>query len=429
MAANLRRLGTPGARAYWLIAAACALPRLGALIHERGSILTAFTEKSDDFAQTFVQSGTFGFLPGVPSASTQPLYGWFLIPVYWLFGRSWIAVGLAQIVVAVVTALLVYEIGRRFVSPRAGLIGALLATLHPYVVWHDIHVNREILDQLLGAAITLLVLLAARRRTLALAAALGAVTGLAILSNTRLAALPLLLAGYLAWRLRREAFRQRALIPVLLLATAALTIAPWVVRNRASVGCFALTTDSRALWKANNVNTYDTLARGLWIDDVPGIPGAQITPEQAAAARRAGHPLVRVDECAQMRFYERRTLAFWREHPQEKARLAAQATAMLWSPTPRSDAGGSADPTGLARRVVEPVFMSAVYLLAAAGLAVVPRALAGIAVLLLGYETVAAAVFAGTTRYRIPWDFLLALLAGAALARTPSLLRRFRHPL
>jgi 4-amino-4-deoxy-L-arabinose transferase-like glycosyltransferase len=142
------------------------------LLHERGAILASFTEKSDDFAQSFVANGTFGFIAGHPSASTQPLYGFFLVPVYWLLGRHWWSVGGAQILVAVAAALLVYEIGRRFLSKRAGLLAALGATLHPYLVWHDVHVNREILDQLLGAAMVLLALLAARRGSVWLAAAL-----------------------------------------------------------------------------------------------------------------------------------------------------------------------------------------------------------------------------------------------------------------
>ena len=88
-------------------------------LHERGDILTAFTEKSDDFAQTFVHHGTFGFIPGEPSAYTQPLYGFFLVPIYWIFGRNWWAVGVAQILVATVTALLVYAIGARVHVARA----------------------------------------------------------------------------------------------------------------------------------------------------------------------------------------------------------------------------------------------------------------------------------------------------------------------
>ena len=108
-----------------LVAAAAVLPRLAVLLHERERILTKFTEKSDDFAQTFVHHGTFGFLPGEPSAYTQPLYGFFLVAVYWLFGRHWLVVGLAQTALALAAALLVYAIGsarrleaRRRSSPR-----------------------------------------------------------------------------------------------------------------------------------------------------------------------------------------------------------------------------------------------------------------------------------------------------------------------
>jgi len=44
-------------------------------------------------------------------------------------------------------------------------------------------------------------------------------------------------------------------------------------------------------------------------------------------------------------------------------------------------------------------------------------------VLLLAYQTAVAMIFVGVTRYRVPWDFLLALLAAAALV---ALARRLR---
>ena len=140
-----------------------------------------------------------------------------------------------------------------------------------------------------------------------------------------------------------------------------------------SAAC-ALTTDSRALWKANNPNTYDVLDRGGWIDDVPELPGAPPWPELAADLTLAGQP-TSVDECAQMRLYREEVLEFWREHPGEKARLALQATRMLWSPVPsESDESGS----GLARtarRTVEPAYVLALYGLAIVGLFVAPAPL------------------------------------------------------
>ena len=57
---------------------------------------------------------------------------------------------------------------------------------------------------------------------------------------------------------------------------------------------------------------------------------------------------------------------------------------------------------------------------------VTPRRL--LVVLLLAYQTLAAVGFAGVTRYRVPWDFTLALCAAPALLalarRLPRLVAR-----
>src|ERR671930_2446717 len=411
--------------AYALVAAAAVLPRLVVLLHERGTITAAYVDKGDVFARTFVAHGTYGFIPGRPSAYTQPLYGWFLIPLYWIFARSWIVVGLAQIAVAVATALLVYEIGRRWISPLAGLLAALAATLHPYLVWHDVHMNREILDELLAAAIVLLTLLVLDERSLPLALALGAVLGLAILGNVRLVLLPLVVAAFLLVARR----------PALLLATlaaAAVVVAPWVVRNRVSVGCTTLTTDGRALWKANNPNTLRTLESGKWIDDVPPIPGTPPTPQDAGAIYASTGRVVPTNECAQMRYYRHLALKFMEHHPGDKAKLAGVAARMLWQPAVTRTEGrrGAGTSLDVGRRVVEPAYMIVLYGLGLVGLLYVPRRFAALALALLVYDTLAAMLFAGETRYRVPWDFLIALCAAAAvervLTRQPSRVSSFQ---
>jgi hypothetical protein len=224
--------------------------------------------------------------------------------------------------------------------------------------------------------------------------------------------LPLLLAVYVVWKVRPGV--RAFLLGALVVLCAAAVIAPWVIRNKAQVGCYALTTDTRALWKANNLNTYGVLDRGGWIDDVSEPPGAPPWPELAADLTLSGKP-TKVDECAQMRYYRDKVFDFWRDHPDEKRRLAIQAARMLWTPIPReSDSSGSAL-ARKARQSVEPAFMILLYALAIAGLLVAPRHFAALAVLLLAYNTLAAAVFAGSVRYRAPWDFLLALLGAFAI--------------
>jgi Dolichyl-phosphate-mannose-protein mannosyltransferase len=395
----------------WLVAGAAIVPRVIVLVHEREKILTAFTDKSDDFALTFVHHGTFGLVPGQPSAYTQPLYGFFLVPVYWIFGREWWSAGFAQIAVATATAFLVYAIGARVLSRGAGVFAAVVSTLNPYLVWHDVHLNREILDQLLAAAIVLCVLVAADRRSVAWSAAAGICSGLAILSNVRLSALPLVLAAYLLVRTNWS-----WLIPVALMAAAAVAVTPWVVRNRVQVGCFALTTDGRALWKANNLQTYPLLTQGKWIDDVKDPPGRPFpNPEEARVLYQRGKGTYDIDECANQSYYQHKAWLFVRDHPGAKAKLAGLAVRMQWDP--RTTASATDSGHGLLRTWAQPLYTSLLYALAIAGLFFAPRRFAALALLILAYQTVAAVVFVGATRYRISTDFVLALLAAAVFER------------
>ncbi len=410
--------------AYGGLAILSAVPRLVVLLHVRDTMLASNAEKSDIFAQTFVAHGTYGLIPGEPSAYTQPLYGWFLVPVYWIFGRTWWSVGFAQILLAVVTAVLVYEIGRRLLNPRAGLIGAAIATLNPYLIWHDMHINREIVDQVCAAALVLLTLVVAERPSAKLATLLGAVTGLSILGNTRLVVVPILCAVYLAARLPRA--RASALMSGLVLVGAGVVVAPWLVRNKLDVGCWAITTDGRAMWKANNPLTYGLLSSGQWIDNIgqhpprPPEPG-HLTPDEAHGLYVKTHGRVKLhpDECLEMTFYENLALTWMRDHPGDKAKLAALSAKLLWQPNVFETSGrpGVATNLDVGRRIVEPVYMWVLYALAAVGLFVAPRPFVAFALLLLAYQTGAALVFVGATRYRVAWDFLLALLAAAALQR------------
>ena len=403
------------------IVVASAVPRLIVLAAERGNILTAYTEKSDTFALTFVRSGTFGFIPGHPSADTQPLYGYFLIPFYWIFGRHWLVVGLAQTAVAAATALVVYAIGRR-VAPRLAVYAAIVATLNPYLIWHDVHVNREIVDQLVLAGFVLTTLITVERRSLRWAAFTGVLLGVAILGNTRLTAMPVVIAAFLVWKLPRG----RLVAAALVLVASFLVVSPWLVRNRVEVGCFAITTDGRALWKANNVNTYSTLARGGWIDDVPQPSSFPPSPQWVGDYWNEHHVYVPINECAQMRKFEHLTFVFWRKHPTEKAKLMGQAARILWDPRVHETQGRSGKGTwrDTVRSVGEPIFIVPIYLLALVGIFFAPATFSVLAVAILAYNTLMAMAFAGTTRYRVPYDFLLVLLASAAV---DGLWRRRRY--
>ena len=203
-----------------------------------------------------------------------------------------------------------------------------------------------------------------------------------------------------------------------MLAGVAISLLPWLVRNEAQVGCFTITTDARALWKANNPATYETLRRGDWIDQVPNLVGAPPSPQDAADIFNASGRRVAVDECAQMGLYQREVIDFWRHQPVEKAKLAGIAVVGLWNPivgpaSERSDGSGTWLDT--ARNWLAPAWFVALLVLAIAGARAVPRRFLGLTLTLFAFETVMATVFTGATRYRVSWEFLLALLAAPAI--------------
>jgi hypothetical protein len=122
--------------------------------------------------------------------------------------------------------------------------------------------------------------------------------------------------------------------------------------------------------------------------------------------------------------YENLAFTYWLDHPGGKAELMAQAAGMLWSPrvtetSGRNRAGG----LDFGRRVVAPAYTIAIYALALVGVWFVPLELAVRAALLLAYDTIGALAFAGATRYRVTWDFLLVLVATAGAAWLVSRVR------
>ena len=67
-AARRRSVSSPQRATSWLVAAACVAPAARRPPLRARRVLSEYTEKSDDFARTFVDSGTYGFIPGEPSA-------------------------------------------------------------------------------------------------------------------------------------------------------------------------------------------------------------------------------------------------------------------------------------------------------------------------------------------------------------------------
>ena len=326
-----------------------------------------------------------------------------------------------QILVAVATSICVLETGRRFLSLRIGLLAAVIATLPALPrVARPAREPRDPRPADRGGDVRPD---AARGEPALLGLdggrGLGVVVGLGVLSNARLTVLPLVLGAFVLWR--GAGWAVAIAVPLVAL----VTVSPWVIRNKVELGCFAITTDGRALWKANNVNTYRTLANGLWLDQVP---------DMSAAAREADPADVGDAGDRRGRMAQNHVVIDVPDAPPAVGLRASRLPVL--DPPPRREGparrtgdGDALEPAGRnrrrpreRRRQPPEVGRAALH-----GAPVPARdrrpllraelAVRVLAIIFLLYETAAAWVFAGTTRYRVPWDFVLALLAAAAIDR------------
>ena len=229
------------------------------------------------------------------------------------------------------------------------------------------HVNREIVDQVVAAALVLLTLMVAERPSLKLATLLGAVTGLSMLGNTRLDRRAGALRGLSRVSPAARA-RNRARLRPRARRRDASSSCRGSIRNEVNVGCFAITTDGRAMWKANNPRTYGLLSSGQWIDNIgqhpPRPPGAGASHARmrptASTSARSGRIKLHPDECLEMTLLREPRVRLDRATiPGDKAKLAALSAKLLWQPNVFETSGrpGAGTSLDVGRRVVEPLYM------------------------------------------------------------------------
>jgi hypothetical protein len=146
------------------------------------------------------------------------------------------------------------------------------------------------------------------------------------------------------------------------------------------------------------------------------IPHSEYNPEEAEVLYQQTGRKYRSHECDQMRLYTRLAREWVVHHPGAKLKLAQLTVRMEWDPRPTKTEGRSGKGTTIdtVRDDIQPLYTGALVVLAIAGLWFAPGWYTVLALALLAYNTLAAAVFVGATRYRVSWDFLIALLAACA---------------
>jgi 4-amino-4-deoxy-L-arabinose transferase-like glycosyltransferase len=343
-----------------------------------------------------------------------PLYPLFLAGSLWLAGGDLRLAALPNILLSLGVVLLVYRLAREL-APEAGrrpglIAAALAALLQTYATFGSLYMSETLFSLLFaGGLLALARWRRSRRGWWALAA--GVLLGLACLTRSAaLVFLPVaaLWAAWLAWGAGetgaggRASRAARALAPALLLALgAALTIAPWTLRNcRAYGACVLIETGfSYNLWAFYEPREeLDAINSAL-----EAIPNPV---DRAAEASRRGLERLREDPAILLRKIPAEWVRLWGVKPIQDRFLLAD---YYGDPPP---------PVFLAALVLDDLLYLLILCAAAYGLALRLShrdALAVLLLLWLGVFVAATMVTHAEGRYRHFLFTALIPLAGVAL--------------
>jgi 4-amino-4-deoxy-L-arabinose transferase-like glycosyltransferase len=208
----------------------------------------------------------FGSGVSVATASFPPLWPSVLAVVNKIGADSERAYELTGAVVGTGTVVLTGLLGRRVLSPKAGLVAAALVAASPFLVAADGSLMSDSLFVLLITAAVLLAYAALDNPTPARWLLLGAVLGVAALARSDALVLAPLLIGAVAWRVRAASWPRRITFALLAVAVMVVVLVPWTIRNiNAFDDTVVLSNNSGSLLEGANCSaTYAGKELGRW---------------------------------------------------------------------------------------------------------------------------------------------------------------------
>ena len=220
-------------RAYiwWALFALGLVVRLLVLIAVVDLPTTIMDEQHYARIATSVMAGDgFAWGPGSPTSIRPPLYPGTLAALWTVFGAGNLQVVRAlQIVLAGLTAVLLYWLGTRAFDERVGRFAAAAFWLYPSFIFFNVLILTETLFTFLLVAFVLLAVMLVQNPRPANALGCGVVLGLGALTRSVLWPVPAVFCPLLVLLLPRT--RERFALAALVFLGYALVVAPWAVRN------------------------------------------------------------------------------------------------------------------------------------------------------------------------------------------------------
>ena len=357
------------------------------------------------------------------AAHHPPLYVVYLALMSNVVGTSPQALRLASCLLGALMVVVVGLVGRRVAGERAGLLAAVVAAVYPNLWANDALLLSEPLYGLLIA----LVLLCAYRlwddprpREAAL---LGGAIGLATLTRAEALLLFLILAIPLIWLCRNLDRVGRAVLVAVALATGAFVMAPWVGHNLYRFNQPVTLSYGLAgvLTQANCDRTYSGEYLGYWhpdcsfLDETIGPSAQECLRSPARCAQIYAEQFG--DESDAAKLGQDLGIQYIQDHKGRVPVVVAARVGRMWGlfrpgQQVRIDAVGEGRPLWVSRTALitfyELVAVSAfgLWLLRRRKVPILP--LVSMAVLV----TAVAAIAIPVTRYRVPLEVAIAVLAG-----------------
>lgn len=394
--------------------------------------LAVFDERDYDLlASNLVEHGEFSYVPGTPLSLRPPLYPALVAGVYKLFGlHNFTAVRLLQGAIALATTGLVFALGKSLYGVRAGLIAAALHCFYPSLLGAGNLVLSETLFTFLTCLFLLLTAWHLETGSWRLAAAAGAVLGLAALTRSVLWLFPPFVVLPILAGARDRAWTSRLAAAGALVLAFVAVVAPWSVRNSRlqrtfvaidvmggrnfMMGNYEYTPEYRP-WAAIGLQgerSWDNVLAKK-VGGLKGLTQGQV--DKAAQRYAIEYMLANPRQTAERTFAK--LFHFW----QLERELIAGARQGYWGPvSPRVV-------QGLASLILGPYVL--VMGLGLFGACVVPpgsRPKHWLCLLLIGYVTALHALAFGHSRYHLPLMPCLMVYAAAAITRRGELLGQWK---
>lgn len=260
-----------------------------------------------ELAASLLNGRGYSWDTGEPTSLRPPLYPALLAAIWWVTGEGNLqAVRIVQVVIAALTSLVVFFIGRRVFDARVGALAAAATWLYPSFIYANVTVLTETLYTFLLMAFVWAAVVCVDTRRPWPAVACGAVLGLSALTRSVLWPLPLVLCPLLAALLPRG--RDRAVLPLLVLLGYVAIVAPWSVRNTQLQGTFTV-VDTMGGLNLRMGNYEHTPEDRMW--DAVSLTGQE---SWVYDFTQEAHPEP-ATEGAKDKWAQRKAIEFMAEHP------------------------------------------------------------------------------------------------------------------